>query len=151
MEALVTLCKNVTLLDSKEIFTEVFSNDELKSYIIGLNTWKQLFEDGVDSHGSFMPYYRQSTVDIKAGVKIDGTVFSTDDHITLRDSGNWYKSFQVEVSYGFLDIEADPLKGRNEQRFGDDVIGLNETSREILVEQIQDDVAEKVQNHILRY
>lgn len=152
MEALKIVCQNVILLENKRVMERSLSENEiLRAWIIHLNTNRQLFDQGIDSYGTAMPPYRQSTFNIKQGVKIDGTTFSAGDHITLRDSGAWYNSFRVEVTPNYTEIVADPLKGKSEERFGDDVIGLTEESIELLGDaMLKEGLAEIVKDEILQ-
>lgn len=115
----------------KRAFKLVFNTSEIKKKIIYLNTIEQLYKKGEDSEGlELYPFYAQSTILYK---KEKGQTY---DHVTLNDSGAFYKTFEVIVSDDYFLINADPNKGDNDlfNIYGEDVLGLTEESKtEIMV------------------
>ena len=62
------------------------------------------------------------------------------DHITLRDTGEFYESFKVVPLLRGFRIEADPDKGGGDNLFddfGEDIVGLSEENILILCRFIQ--------------
>ena len=130
MQALTQYLKKFINLE-KRAFKLVFNTSEIKNKIIYLNTIEQLFKKGEDSEGlELYPFYAQSTILYK---KEKGQRY---DHVTLNDSGAFYKTFEVIVSDDYFLINADPNKGDNDllDIYGEDVLGLTEESKaEIMV------------------
>lgn len=133
------LLRNVNRLDLDAVFKKMWAKGEVKRYIIALNTkgesTSQLFELGEDSKGRSLGNYAPSTVEYKFN---EGQRF---DHITLEDTGGFYKSFKViPLSDGFR-IEADPLKDDTNlfREYGEDIVGLNKENTQLLAAFIKED------------
>ncbi len=130
MQVLTQYLKKFINLE-KRAFKLVFNTSEIKKKIIYLNTIEQLYKRGEDSEGlELYPFYAQSTILYK---KEKGQRY---DHVTLNDSGAFYKTFEVIVSDDYFLINADPNKGDNDllDIYGEDVLGLTEESKvEIMV------------------
>jgi len=124
-------------LNSESIFLAIFNKKESKNYIVSLNTWVQMYEDGKDGEGDELANvggsYANSTVNDKKG---KGLPY---DHVTLYDTGDFYKTYKVTASKNEILISANTIKvddtGNSEDlkdRWGDDIIGLNSESLEAL-------------------
>jgi hypothetical protein len=94
---------------------------------------EQMYELGQDSNGELIGGGGYSPITIwikeKKGQRVD--------HITLRDTGDFYNSMTVEVSSGEFIIDADADKGGGHNLFdmyGIDILGLNEDNKERLRE-----------------
>jgi len=116
------------------MFDILKQEDDVIDLIIDLNTEEQLFQ-GIDSQGRELADidvggpYAPITVAIK---RTEGQPF---DRVTLKDTGDFYKSFDVVPLKDGFEIVADTIKeGQNlEDRWGSDIIGLTELS----IEQLQ--------------
>ena len=77
-------------------------DEGIKNFIIELNQ-EQLFEEGETSTGQSLGPYSQFTVKLK---KLKGQRV---DHVTLKDTGEFYKTFDVIVALdgSFFQIVAD--------------------------------------------
>lgn len=127
----------------KRAFKLVFNTSEIKKKIIYLNTIEQLFEKGEDSDGlELYPFYAQKTILYK---KEKGQRY---DHVTLNDTGAFYRSFEVIVSDEYFLINADPKKGDNDlfNIYGEDVLGLTEESKTEIVVLAYKILGEKILN-----
>ena len=62
------------------------------------------------------------------------------DRITLFDTGDFYDTFKVIPFLGGFEIDANPIKENTNlfDEFGEDILGLTEESREILVQYYTD-------------
>ena len=104
---------------------KILNQKSTQKFITDLNTKVQLFEYGEDSRGvqlaSIGGSYAPSTIEIK---RRKG---QPSNRVTLKDTGDFYKSFEVVVkpNASFL-IDSDPMKeGQNlEDRYGDNIEGL---------------------------
>ena len=132
------LYKEVMKFDVNQILKNVWNTSQVQQFIVALNTEgkpsSQLYNLGEDSDGAKLtPPYTFNTVRIK----IENGQRS--DHVTLRDTGGFYESFEVDgFAFGF-EITADTITDSGtdlEDKYGQKIIGLNETNIEILGEFI---------------
>ena len=98
---------------------------DLQNNIIKLNTIDQLFNEGVDSLGYSLGEYSPFTVELK---KIKG---HPTDRITLKDTGDFYRTFKVEVKDDSFFINANPIKDDSNlfDDFGSEIVGLTEENQ----------------------
>jgi hypothetical protein len=124
------LLNNLNSLDLNDIFLAMWRRNDVQDYIIELNTegepTSQLYELGIDSlgkslgdsspFGGYSPYTKQ--IKASKGQRID--------HITLKDTGEFYKSFKVTPNKKGFRITANPIKEDSNlfQDFGVDIVGL---------------------------
>ena len=98
-----------------------------EDFVILLNTDQQLFQ-GTDGEGNpIRPPYRPFTVQLKR-IKNQPT-----DRVTLLDTGDFYKG--MLVLYGsneFRLINIDEKAQKLRTKYGDNILGLNERSRDLL-------------------
>lgn len=128
---LLNVIKNAQTLSIDYVMQELFKDKQFTDYIILLNTKSQLYDKGVRSDGiDITPFYSRNTLNIKAE---KGQIV---DHVTLKDTGAFYRSFQIFLnSNNDFQITADTLKGSTDllKKYGQDVLGLTEQSLELLV------------------
>ena len=117
------------------LFRVVFNSAQVKEEIIYLNTEEQLFEKGVDSKGVRIGDYSPFTIMEKVRKN------QRYDHITLKDTGQFYDSWTVKIGRGFIELNASPIKDEDNlfEIYGEDVLGLTNESIEklkpLLIEQ----------------
>lgn len=118
------------------LFQRLFEDQEFRDLIVRLNTegeqTSQLIygvnskgEDMSDIGGEYSPY----TVMIK---KEKGQIT---DHVTLKDTGYFYRSFQTYMTKEGIKITADTIKEGGDNlidRWGRDIIGLDEQNIGVL-------------------
>ena len=104
-----------------------------KEQIIDFNL-SQLYDDGQDGNGQMVkPYYTSFTVMIKS-YKGQRT-----DHVTLKDTGEFYRSFNIRFSSSSFELFAtDGLTDDLVAKYGKNIFGLNENSLKDLQELILD-------------
>lgn len=148
--ALSDLVENGRALTINKALFFVFSKPENQDLIIELNTEGQLFLKGVDSTGKDLSDiggdYSEFTIQEK---KFKSLPF---DHVTLFDEGDFYDTFAVDVMKDAILIEANTIKeGQDLQdRWGTDILGLNDESLTILIDEIIPEIIEFVKNRLLR-
>ena len=134
----------VMALDEDKILTVILSDKELQKLIIDLNTEEQLYHFGIDSLGRSLGSYSPFTEQIKRakGQRVD--------HITLKDTGEFYRSFKVTVTKTAVVITADPNKEDSNlfDDFGVEIVGLTEESREFVINVIQNSFISKTKESI---
>lgn len=99
-----------------------FAIDEfVKQNILNLNKIDQLFNKGVDSLNASLGDYSPVTIEIK---KSKGQRTA---NITLKDTGDFYDSFFIEVRKDEIIIDGDSVKEDGTdlvEEFGPDIYGL---------------------------
>lgn len=157
MEKLKNLLKRVkaTKRGKNKLFEIVFKDKSVQSEIIRLNTDVQLFENGLNARGvsleSIGGEYAPLTVMLK---REQGLPFT---RITLYDTGEFYASFKVTAKRTAFIIKADTIKqgidnkGRPTRtdlvdRWGDDILGLNNDS----IKEISSLIIEELKKAYLR-
>tara|TARA_R110000824_G_scaffold85121_3_gene211818 strand:+ start:10217 stop:10699 length:483 start_codon:yes stop_codon:yes gene_type:complete len=151
-KSLRNILKAIINLDVDQIALEIARTTEHKKLVISLNTeglpTSQLFELGEDSEGLKLDDigggYTLFTIYEK--LKFDQPV----DRVTLKDTGAFYRTFDVRPFNGGFTIEADTFKdGDNlENRWGKDIVGLNDDNLNILIEFYKERILEKVRSNI---
>ena len=108
---------------------------ETKEQIIDLNL-DQLYKDGKDGDGNTIaPYYTAFTVMVKT-YKGQRT-----DHVTLKDTGQFYRSFDIRFnSLSFEIFATDGLTSDLMDKYGKAIFGLNEKSLKELQELIKEGI-----------
>ena len=89
----------------------------------------RLFNKGIDGSGSLIsPYYHPETIKYKKGRG------QRTSHVTLRDSGNLYRSFVVEFKNNTIFIETN-LRYKNDliSRYGSEIFDLTITEIRIII------------------
>ncbi len=151
------LIDNVKGLSYDSALFFVFSNDEIQEFAIELNTgapnnsqYGQLFLHGVDANGTPLTSigggYAPITKDLK---RFDGLPI---DHVTLYQDGDFYRSWRfIQTKDGFF-LRADTLKEGVDltDRWGDDIIGLNNDSIQAIIEAILPEVINYTLREILQ-
>ena len=118
-------------LNFKKIIISILNTSEIKEFIIKMEQ-ERLFNLGEDSTGASLGEYAPFTVVIK---QEKGQRF---DHITLNDTGEFYKSFTFHATGTELIFDANPVKDDDNlfDNFGIDILGLNDFDRNRLIETI---------------
>lgn len=121
-------------ISHREVWFYVFQDSAFKQKVLDWIRIDQLFEQGTDEKGQVIGYYSIITEMVYNPDKIAGT------HYTLKDTGDFYKSFYIEVLGDAIVIDADPIKsdGTNLfEKYGEGIIGLDEESKTKLIEEIK--------------
>ena len=155
MDRLKEILNNAATLDADELMREIYQDKELQEFILDLNRNRQLFQQGVDSTGTSLesiggPY---TTATIEGTSQFEGKRSKglPTDHITLFDEGDFYRTFKLVVMKTAIEITADPIKDGVSLfiRWGDDVLGLNQDSRDILSAIVQNRIIPLIRASIL--
>jgi len=112
------------------VLKEALKDLNLRDFIIELNQ-DQLFEKGQTSTGRSLGEYSAFTIKLKQekGQRID--------HVTLKDTGEFYETFHIVVAQdgSYFEIIGDGDKDDKNlfDVYGEDVVGLDEESRNTLI------------------
>jgi len=126
-------------LDSNRLMFEVLKNDKkIQKEILDLNRWAQLFRKGIDSDGILLSDVRPKGGYTSYTIQLKREKLQRTDHVTLRDSGEFYDSFKLKVSNTFFEIDANPNKDQTNlfDEWGEDVLGLTDESKDILTTKL---------------
>lgn len=106
-------------------------DEQVQDEIVRLNTIDQLYDKGIDSLGDSLGDYSPFTVRVKVykGQKTS--------NITLKDTGEFYDSFDVTVYKDGFTISADAQKEDSNlvEEFGIDILGLTDGSIDKLIRE----------------
>jgi hypothetical protein len=118
----------VSRMNAATTFDLVFDTPHVKGIVIQMNTEMQLYQKGIDSEGESLESiggdYSNVTKDIKSR---NNQIY---DHITLKDTGDFYKSWRVYVANNTIVIQADTVKDGDDlrARWGQNILGLTDES-----------------------
>lgn len=149
MDKIKELQKIIRQFTANYFMRKLFQDKELLALIIELNTGEQLYDRGIDSTGRLLSDiggpYSPHTILIK---EAKGQPTS---RVTLKDTGEFYKSFKVILNARFeLEITADPIKQDTDltKEWGKDIIGLTDKSLEIVRQRVKIILQELIQQTI---
>lgn len=136
-------------LDHNKIAHEVFENKTLQAQVIDLNTQSQLYDKGITKDGQSLGEYSLATIygtSTFAGKIEKGQRY---DHVTLQDTGEFYKSFRfINESDGFS-ITADSIKdGTDLEKVFGKVVGLTKESIQEIIPEVRESMQEKTRRAI---
>lgn len=151
MEQLKKLLRRTKRLKKNQnnLYKKIFNKRPVKDEIIRLNTDEQLFEKGLNANNvsleSIGGAYSPVTVLIKQEQSLPF------DRVTLYDTGAFYGSFKVFAETDGFVIEADTAKEGADlrERWGPDILGLTDESKNELSEQLKKELIEIVKAKIL--
>lgn len=139
-------------MDLDQIALDIARTETFKQLVISINTeglpTSQLFELGEDSTGKLLSSiggeYSPFTVEEKKRKR------QPTDRITLKDTGDFYRTFKVIPFKGGFRIEADTIKDGEDLQdsWGDDIVGISPNNLEIIVNFYKDAILEAVRNRI---
>lgn len=148
-EPLRNLANLVIDSNVNKIINSLIEKPEFKELIIELNTIEQLYEKGVDSLGVKLGEYSPTTIEGTASFAGRAERGLRFDHITLFDTGDFYKSWKVIIrndNDAFFFIDADPIKEDTNLfiEWGVDVLGLTEESMNILNDKLKTELQREI-------
>ena len=132
------------LKNGKLISKVIIDNEDI---IVYLNAQEQLYEKGINALGvhisDYMPY-KPLTIRIK---KMKG---QPTDRVTLRDEGDFEKSFYLSVNNKEFEIKASDWKAEDlVKKYGKDILGLSEDNiNELVKEYIVPAILEQLKDAI---
>jgi len=151
MKVLADLCRRVIGLEREadKLFVEILKDDLVQAQIIDFNL-EQMYEGGIDSEGNTLGQYAQITVSywkpLARSLGNDGRT----DHITLKDTGEFYKSFRIKLDKDGFKITANTIKEDTDlAKIYPKVIGLTKESKAMVSELITPYMVEAIRKEIL--
>lgn len=145
MATIIDYAKLVVSLDIDQLLFEIYSREDTQIFIAELNTEDQLFDKGIDSDGvdlsSIGGEYSPVTVAIK---KFMG---QPTDRVTLKNDGDFHRSFEVKPAIGGFNMDADFMKDGQDlrSRWGGSIIGLTNDNLQKLAEYLNAEMVEEIE------
>jgi hypothetical protein len=149
---LEVIARNVKKLNEDKAFQKVIRNPAIQLEAIRLNRDEQLFKRGVDVFGVSMrsQYARGSNVYADRTIVLKREKNQPTDRVTLRDTGAMYNTFKTKIVGDELMLDVNSIKeGKDLQKSFGQFVGLDEFSKEILIEKSKPIVFDYVKNTIL--
>ncbi len=143
---LFRLFDNIRALTDDKLWQFALNDRFTQDEIIRLNTIDQLFDQGIDSTGASLGIYQPFTIKVKQK-KGQPT-----DRVTLKDEGDFYRSFVIIVYPKAFEIDADDFSKYDRPLFevyGDDVAGLTDFNKRRIQEVIKVKYIEYVRSKLL--
>ena len=150
---LEVIARNVKKLNEEKAFQKVIRNKTIQVEAIRLNRDEQLYKRGVDVFGVSMrsQYARGSNVYADRTIVLKREKNQPTDRVTLRDTGAMYKTFKTKIVGDELMLDVNSIKeGKDLQKSFGQFVGLDEFSKEILIEKSKPIVLDYVKNTILQ-
>lgn len=128
-----------------EVIRNILQDNE--AFICDMNSQVQLYENGVDRNNveikSYAPY-SSVTIDIKSE---KGQVTS---RVTLRDTGDFHRSFYLEINDTNFEIKvADSKSDKILESYGEQILGLTDSNlNEVIWEYIYPILIKKLRESI---
>ena len=123
-------------LYNEVIWLSVMRKPLLKTFILDLVRQDQLFDKGIDEDGDVIGEYSEYTEMINPE-KVAGT------HYTLKDTGEFFDSFYIDVFSSYFEINANPIKTDEDGdttnlffQYGEGIMGLTNESMDKLSREI---------------
>ena len=123
-------------LTNQVIWISVMRKPLLKTFILDLVRNDQLLEQGIDEDGDVIGTYSEYTEMINPE-KVAGS------HYTLKDTGEFFNSFYIDVFPSYFEINANPIKTDDDgdttnlfYEYGEGIMGLTTESMDKLSREI---------------
>ena len=123
----------------------ILNRRSIQKFITDLNTQVQLFQQGENSESVQLMAvggtYAPSTIRIK---RAKG---QPSNRITLRDTGDFYNTFSVDVkANASFSIQADTEKGDQDlqSRWGDNIVGLQQENIDLVMIRLEEEFYKQV-------
>ena len=139
------MAERAVKIDVNRMLFEILNDTTLQVQVLGLNTESQLYDKGIDAAGNELGQYSFWTKayfkPIAASQGRDGRT----DHITLKDTGEFYASFRfVNEPDGFM-ISANTIKDDGNDLaviYGNKILGLSSESMAEITPEIRERLVE---------
>lgn len=132
MKLIEDMIKRFKAIDLNKLTLEAVAENNF--VVVDMVAENQLFEEGETGHGveisSFAPY-SPFTIEIK---KAKGQPYN---RVTLRDEGDFQKSFFVYIGSDYFEVKADDWKTEQLKfQYGDDILLINDQNLATLLHDI---------------
>jgi hypothetical protein len=148
MWQLAKIAERAKELNLSFLMRQLFDIDEFTDYVLDLNREEQLYKRGIDSEGKELtPSYAALTVIEKLRKS------QPIDRVTLKDTGEFYKSFSLMLDSNFdFEIIAETIKesGDLADKYGEAIIGLTAESKALAAQRAKDLIIPIIRDYYLQ-
>jgi len=147
------LARNVKKLNEDKAFQKVIRTTAIQVEAIRLNVDEQLFKRGVDIFGNGLRsmYARGGNVYADRTIVLKREKGQPTDRVTMRDTGAMGKTERAIINGDSLILDMNTIKdGKDLQKTWGGIVGLDEYSKEILIEKSKPIVLDYVKNTIFQ-
>ncbi len=138
LEAAVRLTKN----DPTKTLVKILNKPAIQKFITDLNTEVQLYDQGEDSEGQQLANVSPIGGYAPSTIRIKSRKGQPSNRVTLKDTGDFYKTFDVTVkpNANFI-INANTIKeGQDLQdRWGENIVGLRKDNVELVMNRLSEE------------
>ncbi len=114
--------------------------------IVKMNTEDQLYNEGIDKYGVKLKDYRPRTKQIK---QFEKSPAQPVDRTTLRDTGDFHKSYFLKLFSDSFQIESDDEKrDKLFQKYGSGIFGLTQDNMRVLRNILKLEVLQQIRKRI---
>ena len=148
IESMIRLGRNAQKLNNNDILKVIWSDPFVQDFIIDLNTNQQL-KKGVLGNGGDMPEASPEWLNFKRSTR--GSNNFPTDKVNLFFTGDFFRTFDIQITgTGFIIIANTTIYGRDfKDRYGFDILGLNNDSIQKLIDFIRIDYKEELIRRLL--
>ena len=113
--------------------------------VLDLNRDEQLYDEGRDATGrTITPRYTPFTVSIK---RIKG---QPTDRVTLKDTGSFYRSFDIKYGPDYFEIIATDRKTKKlQKKYGDQILGLDDDSLQLIIDLYRGELIQYLRKNLV--
>ena len=132
MNNLLQITRNAQKIQGAKILVSIYLEQDVQQFILDLNRYAQLFNEGVNIKDEPIGFYSKATEQITGGRKKAGSPY------TLKDTGDFYSTFGIKLNVeGDVWIVADTIKDEdNLLDIDKDILGLTVNSTNELIKKI---------------
>lgn len=131
----------ITELSPNQLMSQALDDQTMQAQILDLNTESQLYERGIDADSKSLGGYAPFTIEYKETIAGQMGNDTRTANVTLKDTGEFYRSFRfVKAADGFH-IEADTEKDGGVDLaylYGPKILGLTNESRQQIIPDIRE-------------
>lgn len=132
-EPIKQIAKNVKKINASKLFNEFVLKDSLLvEQILDLIREEQLYNKGIDGAGKFLGTYTLFTLNYKNNLASQLGNDTRSDHITLKDTGEFYNSMRIIPQKDYFLTVANVIKDGGDNLtdiFGDDILDFTDESK----------------------
>jgi hypothetical protein len=133
-------------LNQTELLRSGLKNPKLKNLILDLNRIDQLFEQGINAKGVSLGEYAVSTILGTAGFKGKIAKGQPTDRVTLKDTGEFYESFDIDFNNDGFEIIATDKEFLLDKYKG--ILGLTTDNLEEAIQYIRGYIIQEIKKEV---
>jgi len=146
MAELEKLLRKMIKLNQTELLRSGLKNPKLKNLILDLNRIDQLFEQGINAKGVSLGEYAVSTILGTAGFKGKIAKGQPTDRVTLKDTGEFYESFDIDFNNDGFEIIATDKEFLLDKYKG--ILGLTTDNLEEAIQYIRGYIIQEIKKEV---